>query len=138
MAVAGTPSGGYVAIWNDWEGASTRVRHVILDRFGAPQTPIQNLMMTSSGWFDYLAAAVAPDGNIALIWHHVLRRWVDGRAEYNDNIYLSILDAAGNVLLAPTSLTNNDRWGESWAVNVPSFAPGSVVPRCDHRRGVVG
>lgn len=52
--------------------------------------------------------AVAPDGRIGITWYRYLYQTDVG---YNYNIFFSVLDPAGKILLPPTNLTNNTTWG---------------------------
>jgi hypothetical protein len=62
------------------------------------------------GTYDYsLAVAVAPSGRIGVTWYRYM--YNSSTYYWNYNIYYAILDAAGNVVVPPTNLTNNPYWG---------------------------
>jgi hypothetical protein len=134
MALAGTISGGYVAMWSEWINDIGYLRYILLDRYGAPKMPIQNLVTMPMGWFNYFAAAVAPNGNIGLSWAQTQSRWVNDHWEDNFNVYFAILDPAGGFLLAPTNLTNNGGWLVDWDTdNVPKFFNVQLAATPDNR-----
>jgi hypothetical protein len=76
------------------------------------------------------AVAVAPNGSIGVLWYRYL--WNSGTSQFNYNIYFAVLDAAGNVVVAPTNLTNNTTWGTS-GLNVPYFFNPRIVATGDNR-----
>lgn len=135
MAVAGTPSGGYAALWSEWMDGARHLRYARLDSQGALQSPIQELGTVQSGWFSYLAVAVAPNGYIGHSWAQVQSRQVNGVWEYNYNVFLAILDGAGNIVLTPTNLTGNVLWGNN-TVNVPEFSYSQITATRDNRFAV--
>jgi hypothetical protein len=133
MAVSGTPDGGYLYAWAEWSDRSWRLRYAMLDKDGILQGSIRSLATTDSGWFSHLAAATAPNGNVALSW--VQRQWreVSGEWQSNHNVWLSILDATGNVVSSPTNLTNNDAWTTWDSVGVPQFYYTQIAASQDDR-----
>lgn len=132
MAVAGTPSGGYVSMWVEWENDAWRLRYARLDRHGALQSPIQELG-SAQGWIDHLAVAVAPNGVTGVGWQQVQSRQVNGAWEYNYNVFIVLLDESGGLVLSPTNLTNNEQWGVWPANNVPLFYDVHIAATGDNR-----
>ncbi|HQY89958.1 hypothetical protein [Caldilinea sp.] len=137
MAVGGTPAGGYLYAWDEWLGGAWQLRYALLDDAGELQTPIQTMATAAPGYFMDLATAVAPNGAIGLSWVQVQSREVNGNWEYNYNVWLSILDAAGGVVLSPTNLTNNGAWTTQASVGAPSFYYTQIAAAEDNHFFVV-
>ncbi len=121
MAVAGLASGGYVLMWKDWLDERVLLRYAFVDKNGVLQAAPQTLTTIPAGWFDALGIAVAPNGSIGLSWVQEQARVSDGRWEYNYNVFLSILNPSGAIILPPTNLTNNTGWGSWWESSAWNF-----------------
>jgi hypothetical protein len=81
------------------DGRTTRAASRLTDHTGATVRT-----------YDYSpAVAVAPNGRIGVTWYNYL--YDPSNYHWNYNIYYAILDAAGNVVVPPTNLTNNPYWG---------------------------
>lgn len=52
---------------------------------------------------------VTPDGHIGIVWTRSLLDF--STYQYQNNVFFAILDSSGNVIIAPTNLTNNTTWG---------------------------
>jgi len=116
MAVAEMPD-SFAYFWNDynWTGSvgAYEIEYTLLDRYGQTVRGVSKL--TNHSWatvntYDYEpAVAVAPNGRIGVMWYRYLYNSSD--YTWNYNMYYAILDAAGNVIVPPTNLTNNPLWG---------------------------
>lgn len=133
MAVVETQAGGYVVLWKDWINDAVYLRAVVVDGDGSLQSPVRTLSTMPTGWYNYLGAALAPDGNIGLSWLQEQARKVAGKWEYNLNVWFAILDPSGNFVLAPTNLTGNNVWAAWGAVHVPWFYHTQIVATDDNR-----
>jgi hypothetical protein len=116
MAVAEMPD-SFAYFWNDyhWTGSvgTYEIEYTLLDRYGQTMRGVSKLTSHSGATvstYDYdPAVAVAPNGRIGVVWYRYLYNSSD--YTWNYNIYYAILDAAGNVVVPPTNLTNNPFWG---------------------------
>lgn len=116
MAVAET-SGGFVYLWNDynWTGdfSTYEIKYTLLDNSGETARGISKLTNLSGATvnvYDYdPAVAVAPNGNIGVVWYRYL--YDLSNYHWNYNIYYTVLNAAGDKVVQPTNLTNNPHWG---------------------------
>lgn len=116
MAVAET-SGGFVYLWNDynWTGdfSTYEIKYTLLDNSGETARGISKLTNLSGATvnvYDYApAVAVAPNGNIGVVWYR--RLYNPSNYHWNYNIYYTVLNAAGDKVVQPTNLTNNPHWG---------------------------
>ena len=119
MSVAEMP-GGFVYFWNryisDGSFSTIRLEYVLLDHYGSVVQPLQILSDNTGSTvsiYDYdPAVAVAPDGRIGVAWYRY--RYDSSNNSSNFNIYYSILNANGDIVVAPTNLTNNDQWFVNW------------------------
>jgi hypothetical protein len=89
------------------------IEYTLLDRYGETVRGVSRLTDHAGATvytYDYEpAVAVAPNGRIGVAWYRYLYNSTDSTSNYN--IYYAILDAAGNVVVPPTNLTNNPTWG---------------------------
>lgn len=112
-AVVEVPNGNFIYVWSEYRCLDTacnsygaEVYFAILDRAGRailPATRVASNYGASTNVYDNdPTVAVAPNGNIAILWH---------RDSYPSgtrlsNLYLAILDSNGHLLKSPTNLTN--------------------------------
>ena len=117
MAVAETPDGNFVYAWYKyrWTGSVglCELYYTLLNPCGQTGRGVTRLTDHSEATmstYDYSpAVAVAPNGNIGFLWYRYLYNSTD--SIWNYNIYYAILNAAGEVVVPPTNLTNNSVWG---------------------------
>jgi hypothetical protein len=115
--VAEMPNRNFAYAWAKyrWTGSigAYEIEYTLLDPTGATVRSVSRLTNHSSASFntyDYLpAVAVAPNGRIGFVWYRYLYDSVNGT--WNYNIYFAVVDASGNIVVAPTNLTNNSSWG---------------------------
>ena len=55
-----------------------------------------------------VVVAVTPDGHIGVLWYRHI--YDESISSWNSNIYYAVLHASGNVVVAPTNLTNSTLW----------------------------
>ena len=72
-------------------------------------------------------AAVGTNGNIGLIW---TRTKVIGNTS-NSNIYFAILSEGGNLIKAPTNVTNNSAYFSGTELNVPTYSSPAIAATAD-------
>jgi hypothetical protein len=137
-AVAEMPS-SFVYAWHRTRIVDSltvrEIEYTLLDRRGNITKLITKLTDHSGATMstsDYRpAVAVAPNGRIGILWYRYL--WNSGTSQFNYNIWFAILDAAGNVLVSPTNITNNAIWGTLGALNVPYFSSPRIAATDDNR-----
>ena len=141
-AVARMPNGGFVYTWqkerclvgNPCTRWVNEIEYALLDRAGSLAGAVTKLTDHSGATMhtrDYNpTVAVAPNGNIGVLWYRQLMN-VSGQLNYN--IYFAILDAVGNIVLAPTDVTNNTTWGTSSDLNVPILWVPRIAATGDNR-----
>ena len=116
MAVAEMPD-SFAYLWtrSRWlDSVYVReIEYTLLDRYGATVRGVSKLTDhagATMSTYDYdPVVAVAPNGRIGVVWYRYLYNYTDYTSNYN--IYYAILDAASNVVVPPTNLTNNPVWG---------------------------
>lgn len=110
------------------------IEYAILDKYGntllSPRKLTDHSKATGNA-YDYPVAAVAPNGNIGVLWYRTLSNPNNGQA--NSNILFAVLDAQGNPLSGPTNITNNDLWGSYDSLNVPVFYSPQIAATSDNR-----
>jgi hypothetical protein len=140
MAVAETPDGNFVCAWQRirwWLRPPTAdIEYAMLDPYSNLTRPVSNLTDHSGATVDTydqsLAVAVAPNGQIGVLWARLLYNPSSG--QYNYNVYFAILDPVGNVVVPPTNLTNNAGWGNYWGdLNAPQFRSPRIAATTDNR-----
>jgi len=138
-AVAEMPD-SFAYFWTRWrsEGSVyvTEIEYTLLDRYGHTVRGVSKLTDHSGATvntYDYApAVAVAPNGNIGVLWYRYLYKSTD--STWNYNIYYAVLNAAGTVVVPPTNLTNNPIWGYGSApVDVPRFWDPRIAATMDNR-----
>ena len=67
------------------------------------------------------AVAVAPDGNVGVLWYRDLYDDSSGTSRDLYNVYFAVLDASGDLVYGPANVTNNTEWYE-WDTHIgPRF-----------------
>jgi hypothetical protein len=142
MAVAEMPGGNIVYVWDVGRclggQCSIYVREIeytILDHGGNTVRAVTKLTDHSGATTDTIdwspAVAIAPNGTIGLSWCREL--WNGATGGFNDNVFLAILDAGGNLAVPATNLTNNAVWGTWDQLGVPRFYSPRIVGTGDNR-----
>jgi len=142
MAVVEMPNGNFVYAWSKWRCLDSPcnisisdIEYTILDRFGSTVREVSKVTNNSSATISTSdwspAVAVAPNGNIGVLWVRNLHN--SNTNQDNSNVYFAILDASGNVVQSPTNLTNNTTWGSWENFNMLSFSSPQVVATGDNR-----
>jgi hypothetical protein len=116
VAVAETPA-SFVYVWAKGRSTSSsytnEIEYALLGSDGRVTRPAGRLTDHTGATmrtYDYSpAVAVAPNGRIGVTWYRYLYNSSSG--QWNYNVYYAVLDAAGNVVVPPTNLTNNPYWG---------------------------
>jgi len=116
-AVAAMPNRNFVYAMRNWlQQDSARgyvLYYTLLNRIGQVNRATSQLSELAGGGvytYDYSpAVAAAPDGRIGVLWYRELYNPTD--SNYNYNVYFAILDKSGDIMVPPTNLTNNPRWG---------------------------
>jgi hypothetical protein len=137
-AVAETPN-GFAYFWTklhrDGDMTIQEIEYTLVDSYGHTIRGLTKLTdhtgATVHTYDDIPAVAVAPDGRIGVLWYREL--WDGVTGEYNFNIYLAILNASGNPVFGPASLTNNSVWGEWDAYDLPMFWSPAIAATGDNR-----
>ncbi|MBI2939849.1 MAG: hypothetical protein HYY04_05365 [Chloroflexi bacterium] len=141
-AVAEAPSGNFVYAWSKWRCLDNQcnvhvgeIEYVLLNRYGETIRPVTRLTdhsgATARTYDTSLAVAVAPNGRIGMLWRRYL--WNPTTNQYNSNVYLAILDDAGNLAFGPANLTGNSAWGTDGDLNVPRFEWPRIAATGDNR-----
>ena len=115
-AVATTPAGDIVQVWsidrtNAKQHPVRELYFAIRDRYGNSVRAATKLTDYSSATLETYdltpAVAVASDGNIAIVWYQL--RWNPSNSSSSTNIYIMLLNSAGNVIAAATNLSGNSQ-----------------------------
>jgi len=138
-AVAETAGGNFIYAW--YKGRSVgslwvnEIVYTLLDHAGSvirAPSKLADLSAATTGVTDrYPALAAAPDGRIGVLWSRYL--WNSNSPQFNYNVFFAVLDATGNVLVAPTNITNNTNWGEWNTLNLPKFLFLRIAATSDNR-----
>lgn len=116
-AIAEMPNRNFVYAWSKYRGTGSagtyEIEYMLLDKSGNTVRSISKLTNLSSATLDTYdelpVIAVAPNGRIGVLWYRY--GYNDSNSSSNYNIYYAVLDAGGNLVVPPTNLTNNTRWG---------------------------
>jgi hypothetical protein len=138
-AIATTPDGKVIQVWSEYRTNSNgkgvyELYYAMFDRWGnvvrAPARITDNSSATTNA-YDYTpAVAVAPNGNVGIVWYRY--NYNSSNSQYNYNIYLMILNGSGGIVTT-VNLTSNSLWGTSNAVNVPRFYYPNIAATTDNR-----
>lgn len=129
MAVVEAPDHNLVYSWarsRCYDNPCTRegweVEFTVLDPYGETVTPIRRLADFSNAHHftqEEATTAALGDGRIGFLSR---RYQLDtGTNRYNFNIFWTVVNQAGDVVVGPVNLTNNTAWGVSGAQGVPVF-----------------
>ncbi len=111
-AVVESPNGNFIYAWDEdccldnvCDYIGSEVNFAILDRAGRTVLPATRLAVnygaTTNVYDLEPSIAVAPNGNIAVLW----QRSIEGTATVN-NMYYAVLNSNGGIIKSPTSITN--------------------------------
>jgi len=141
-AVAEMPD-SFAYFWTkyDWTGSvgTYEIEYTLLNRYGQTVRGVSKLTNHTGATvntYDYNpAVAVAPNGNIGVLWYRYLYDYSTGTSRYLYNIYFAILDNSGNLTYGPVNLTNNSDWYQYNPVtyNVPCFYDPRIAATGDNR-----
>jgi len=143
-AVAEMPGGKFIYMWNNGRCLdancntyASEIEYTILDRYGSTVRGVSKLTNNSGATVDTYdfspTVAVAPNGRIGVLWLRELEMGNGNARQFNDNIYFAVLDASGNMVVAPTNLTNNAAWGNWDTLDVPRFYSPRIAATGDNR-----
>jgi len=138
MAVAEMPN-SFAYIWSKGRSVNDvyvrEIEYTLLDSDGDATRDVSKLTDHSGATvstYDYdPAVAVAPNGNIGVLWYRYLYNSSNGTGNYN--IFFAILDSAGNPVSGPLNLTNNNVWGDYSDYGVPQFSEPRIAATNDNR-----
>jgi len=141
LAVINSPDGNFVYAWSSSRNLPSttiwvsEIYYTILDRNGDTILPLTKLADHSSavdGISDQTPSlAVTPSGQIGIAWTRVLNN--DATSEFNQNVYLMIMDDAGSATFGPENLTNNSVWGQWSTENNPVYSSIHITATPDSR-----
>lgn len=142
LAVAETPTKGFVYAWrvgrcidNACNIYAYEIEYALVSQTGNALRGATKLTDHSGAtvrtYDSEPAVAVTPDGRIGVLWERYL--YDQGASTYNFNLHFAVLDAAGNVLTPPISITNNAEWGAWDALSQPHFDSPRIAPTGNNR-----
>jgi hypothetical protein len=119
LAIASAPGWNLVYAWDNYRYTGSygieEIVYALVDRAGNvvhPASKLADLSGATMNVYDYLPAlATAPNGDAGIVWTR--ENYNDLTHQYNNNIYLAILNPTGDVIYGPANLTNNTGWGTS-------------------------
>ena len=137
MAVAETP--GFVYVWSKSRSLGnnnyiSEIEYTLLGDDGNTTRAVTKLTDNSNATvytYDYPVVAVAPNGNIGVLWYRYLYNGDTGQRNYN--IWFAVLNASGDIVYAPVNLTNNNAWGSWGDIGVPQFYDPRITATGDNR-----
>jgi len=143
MAIASRPNKGYIYAWEqNGQKANflsfTDIEYALVNSFGKAErlrvklTDHQQDQHDTWMIVDRLPAlTVLPNGRVGIVW---LREIVDfSNNKTNENIFLAVLDARGNILGSEANLTHNNYWGGPNDFNNPDYTRVAVAGTHDGR-----
>jgi hypothetical protein len=115
-AIVETKQGTFVHVWQSYEKVGENfgwvLKYAVVDQFGrviTPPTALSSLYTGGTGGhFTYdvnHALAVAPDGNVGVIWKRQIDRYSDYK--FNYNVWFAVISPTGKLIHAPEQITNN-------------------------------
>ncbi len=135
-AVIEAANGNYVSVWPTItckdNGCNSELFYTVLSHSGEtlrPASKLADLNGANETWDQSAALAATPDGHVAVLWTRA--RWNQDTANYN--VYLAILNSAGEFVRQPTNVTLNDAWGRWDSESVPRFYLPSITGTTNNR-----
>lgn len=139
LSVIAMPDKKYFYTWEhnlNLNGKSyANLEYTILNRFGVIVKKVSALtdnQLAENGTEDrFLSLASTQGGRIGTIWVRTQRRVSDQKI--NQNVYFSVLDSMGQVVVNPINLTQNDLWRGQDDYDVPVFIAPRIAVTSDNR-----
>lgn len=139
LSVIAMPDKRYFYTWehnlNVNNKSYANLEYIILNRFGVVVKNISTLTdnrLAENGTEDrFLSLVSTPSGRIGAIWVRTQRRVSDQKI--NQNVYFSILDSMGQVVVNPINLTQNDQWRGQDDYDVPVFIAPRIAVTSDNK-----
>jgi hypothetical protein len=138
-AVVETAGGNFLYAWTrartSSSGKSIReVVYALLDRYGnalRSVSPLADLGNATTSTYDNAPAlAATPDGHLGVLWY---RYDYDSALGYRYNVFLAILDQAGDIVVTATNLTGNELWWKSGAADRMTYQYPRLAATGDNR-----
>ena len=138
MAVAEMPD-SFAYVWSKGRSVNNlyvrEIEYTLLDSAGNTTRGVTRLTDHSGAtvhtYDESPAVAVAPNGRIGVLWYRY--RYNSSNGTINYNVFLAILDSAGNRVYGPLNLTNNNVWGDWDTYGVPYFYEPRIAATEDNR-----
>lgn len=139
LSVIAMPDKRYFYTWEhnlNVDGKSyANLEYTILNRFGVVVKNVSALTdnhLAENGTEDrFLSLASTQGGRIGTIWVRTQRRISDQKL--NQNVYFSVLDSMGQLVVNPINLTQNDQWRGQDDFDVPMFIAPRIAVTSDNR-----
>jgi hypothetical protein len=139
VAVAALPNNNLFYAWQRnrslgsvWANEIEFARLDALGRIIQPATKLTDHSSATSSTYDYQpAVAVAPNGSVGVLWYRQV--YSSTTSQFNSNVFFAVLDAVGNVSVAPVNVTGNTLFGDWNALNVPRFYSPRIAATGDNR-----
>ncbi len=137
---ATTPDGNAVTVWNTkyWNGRAwvSEIQYAVVDRSGSLRRSIARVTDNSAAaqkTYDFSpAVAVAPNGNILIDWARQVDTDGDGSLD-RYNAWYTLVSGNGDVVKAPTALTNNTSdYPRDYPPSVTALAGGNFLLTWEH------
>lgn len=139
LSVIAMPDKRYFYTWehnlNVNDKSYANLEYTILNRFGVIVKNVSALtdnQLAENGTEDrFLSLASTQSGRIGTIWVRTQRRVSDQKI--NQNVYFSVLDSTGQVVVSPINLTKNEQWRGQDDYDVPVFIAPRITVTSDNR-----
>lgn len=137
LGITALPNQQYVYTWERNQLlpgaiAITNLEFVHLNRFGFPSTQIYRITDNQAASLEtedrYLSLTPLSENTVAGVWKRTKADTIAGQRKINENVYLSIFDTSGNILLPQVNLTQNDLWRGQSDFNIPYFFLPKIAP----------
>lgn len=139
--LAETPEGNFVSAWTAYRSLGgiglQEIQYALLDACGLTTQGATYLTdHTAAGMVTLdqdVAVAVAPDGRAGFTWSRLV--YNSSAGEFLHNIYFAVVSPAGEVIVPPTSITENTLWhgGGEGSYGVPEFDSPRIAATGDNR-----
>ncbi len=129
-AVTRSTEGNYLYAWYEY-GVSSEVRYALVNANGSLTRSPASIAANPENISDYgPAVAVAPNGMMGIVWTREQR---NASSQYFRNIYFAILDASGNPVYGPVSITSFSTYGTWGTVGFTSVYSPTIAATTDNR-----
>jgi hypothetical protein len=146
LSLASHPKGNYIYAWekngnkvvDNHTVNFSNIEYVMLSPHGRLIQPITAI--TDNGSIAtsqlvvnarYPALAVAPDGQIGILWAQY--KLDLSNLKSNSNVFFAILNSTGQVILSPINLTNNNAWHSPGDYDIPLFSSPRIAASGQNR-----